>query len=222
MQGLAVAQRRGVDIEIRKGSGLVLDTSYLFYTFTGASGAGKDSIAAKVQDLFPSLGRLPSVTTRKPRTDAEERGETNYIFVSDHEFDQMIAQEKLLWTTEPFKDGKRYGTRTEDVAKVKMSRQPVLTDIDPPSLSKLRRFAGLPWVRSFFVTLGNNEQLLETRLRGRGDKVSGEELSKRIRENRWYEDWALMQRQEGVGLIRIDNSGQLETTLENVVRHMRG
>lgn len=75
--------------------------------FSGSSGVGKKTILSKLlADKNLKLKYSISLTTRAPR-DNEKNG-IDYFFVSDKEFDQAIANDKLLeWAI--FVDNK-YGT----------------------------------------------------------------------------------------------------------------
>jgi guanylate kinase len=66
----------------------------LLVVVSGPSGVGKDSVLQRVFDLDPSLSYSVSYTTRKPR--AGEVDGVAYSFVSDEEFDRLVAEDELL------------------------------------------------------------------------------------------------------------------------------
>lgn len=66
----------------------------LLVVVSGPSGVGKDSILRRVFELDPSLRYSVSYTTRQPRPG--EIDGVDYSFVSDAEFDRMIAAGELL------------------------------------------------------------------------------------------------------------------------------
>ena len=73
---------------------------------SGPSGVGKSTVVAGLRKESPEIWLSVSVTTRAPRPG--EVGGREYHFVSDAEFDQMLARGDLLeWATFA---GHRYGT----------------------------------------------------------------------------------------------------------------
>ncbi|MGC9530079.1 MAG: guanylate kinase [Candidatus Bipolaricaulaceae bacterium] len=73
---------------------------------TGPSGAGKSSVIAELLRADPGLRFAVSATTRPRRPD--EVDGRDYAFVTDREFDRMLADGELLeWTVY---QGHRYGT----------------------------------------------------------------------------------------------------------------
>ncbi|MEO9239077.1 MAG: guanylate kinase, partial [Jatrophihabitantaceae bacterium] len=61
---------------------------------SGPSGVGKGTVVAEVRRLFPHVWVSVSATTRKPRPG--EADGVQYYFVSDAEFDDLIATDRLL------------------------------------------------------------------------------------------------------------------------------
>ena len=73
----------------------------------GPTAVGKGTLAAYVRDHHPEVWISVSATTRPPRP-GEEHG-VHYWFVSDAEFDAMIAEDRLLeWAV--VHQAARYGT----------------------------------------------------------------------------------------------------------------
>jgi guanylate kinase len=60
----------------------------------GPTAVGKGSVAADIREHHPEVWISVSATTRSPRP-GEEDG-VHYWFVSDEEFDRMVAAEELL------------------------------------------------------------------------------------------------------------------------------
>ena len=72
----------------------------------GPSGVGKGTVLRELATMMPNLWVSVSVTTRLPR-DGETHGR-DYEFISDQEFDALIAANELLEWAEYA--GARYGT----------------------------------------------------------------------------------------------------------------
>src|ERR1700760_520662 len=78
---------------------------------SGPSGVGKGTVVAEVRRLFPHVWVSVSCTTRKPRP-GESDG-VQYHFLTDAQFDQLIAENELLeYATFA---GTRYGTPRKPV-----------------------------------------------------------------------------------------------------------
>jgi guanylate kinase len=103
----------------RKRRGLLLIVS-------SPSGAGKTSLSRRLVADHAELTLSISATTRKPRP-GEENGR-EYLFVSDAEFDAMVAGDAFLeWATV---HGHRYGTPRAPVTAALEAGKDVLFDID--------------------------------------------------------------------------------------------
>src|SRR3989338_3507170 len=77
----------------------------------GPSGVGKSVILRTLREAHPEL-HFPRSATTRPRRDGE--GNELYRFVSDEEFDQLIADNQFLeWAI--VHGGERYGTLTEEI-----------------------------------------------------------------------------------------------------------
>src|SRR5262249_57398982 len=73
---------------------------------SGPSGVGKSTVVASLRRRYPEIWLSVSVTTRAARPGEVDGRE--YRFVSDSEFDRMVANNELLeWATFA---GHKYGT----------------------------------------------------------------------------------------------------------------
>lgn len=77
----------------------------MILTLTGASGAGKTTIAKRILEKLPNARMLTSYTTRQPR-ETDLRGE--YSYISEEEFRAMQDRGEFLWAV--FVHGIHYGT----------------------------------------------------------------------------------------------------------------
>ena len=93
---------------------------------SGPSGVGKSTVVAGLRKESPEIWLSVSVTTRAPRPGEVDGRE--YHFVSDAEFDQMLARGDLLeWATFA---GHRYGTPRGPLAEKLAAGVPALLEID--------------------------------------------------------------------------------------------
>lgn len=140
---------------------------------SGPAGVGKGTVVQRLRSEHPQVWVSVSATTRPPRP-GELDGQ-HYRFVSDAEFDQMIATGGLLeWATVHGKH--RYGTPTDAVAQMAASGRPVILEIDLQGARQVRE--RLPEAQFVFLT-PPDWAVLEGRLRGRATE-SAEQVNRRL------------------------------------------
>ncbi|MFN3346842.1 MAG: guanylate kinase [Candidatus Bipolaricaulaceae bacterium] len=133
------------------------------FVITGPSGAGKSSVISALLARDPSLRFCPSLTTRPPRP--QEVHGRDYYFLSEAEFDQLLAQGALLEWAEY--QGHRYGTlKREVVNHLAQGLDVVLNKEVRGALAIKRAGLGYPVVLVFLVPPSWEE--LVRRVRGRG------------------------------------------------------
>ncbi len=143
---------------------------------SGPSGVGKGSVVAVVSRTYPSVWLSVSVTTRPPRP-GEVDG-AHYHFVSNAEFDRMIAAGELLEWAE-YTD-RRYGTPRAPVEEKLIAGVPVLLEIELRGAHQVKR--SMPGARFVFLKPPSWEEL-ERRLIGRGTE-SPEVIAARLRQGK--------------------------------------
>lgn len=103
-----------------------MDLQGFLIVLSGPSGVGKNTLMNRVIPRIPNLHYSVSVTTRSPRS-GEVDG-VDYFFVTDAEFDRMIANDEFLeWAVFV---GNRYGTPRSFIEDKIKQGQTVIMDVD--------------------------------------------------------------------------------------------
>jgi guanylate kinase len=113
---------------------VVTGTPARLTVLSGPSGVGKGTVVAEVRRRHPGVWVSVSVTTRRPRPG--ERDGEHYHFVTDAEFDRLIATDGLLEWAEYA--GNRYGTPAGPVRARLAAGQPALLEIELQGARKVR------------------------------------------------------------------------------------
>jgi guanylate kinase len=134
----------------------------------GPTAVGKGSIAADIRANHPEVWISVSATTRPPRP-----GEVNgvhYWFVSEEEFDRMVADNELLeWAV--VHGAARYGTPRQPVDLALASGQAAMLEIDLQGARQVRE--SMPEALFVFLEPPSWEELVR-RLVGRGTEDEAE------------------------------------------------
>lgn len=128
---------------------------------SGPSGVGKGTVVEHLRQHHPGVWLSVSVTTRSPRP--EETDGVEYRFVSDLEFDRLVAADELLEHAEYA--GYRYGTPRVPVEERLRAGEPALLEIDLQGARQVR--ARMPAALLVFLAPPSVPEL-ERRLVGRG------------------------------------------------------
>jgi guanylate kinase len=129
---------------------------------SGPTAVGKGTVVTRLIQEHPEIFVSVSVTTRPPRP-AEVDG-VHYHFVSEAEFDALIAEGALLeWAT--VHGVHRYGTPRGPVQQALDEGRPALLEIDLQGARQVK--ANCPEARFVFLTPPSWEELIR-RLVGRG------------------------------------------------------
>ena len=134
----------------------------------GPTAVGKGTVAAAVRDDHPDVWISVSATTRAPRP-GEVDG-THYHFVSEAEFDDMVATDALLeWAV--VHGAARYGTPRLPVEEALNAGRPALLEIDLQGARQVRET--MPGALFVFLKPPSWEELVR-RLVGRGTESEAE------------------------------------------------
>jgi len=167
------------------------------------SGAGKTTMSRRLLAGDPQIALSVSATTRPPR--AGEMDGVDYRFVSDAEFEQLVATARLLEWAHVF--GNRYGTPREPVDAALADGRDILFDIDWQGTQQLRQSqAGGDLVSIFLLPPTLDE--LHNRLRTRAsdsEAVIGGRMARAADEiSHWAEyDYVLVNDDPGQCLYEI-------------------
>jgi guanylate kinase len=134
----------------------------------GPTAVGKGSVSADIRAHHPEIWISISATTRAPRPD--EQNGVHYWFVSEAEFDRMVAEDELLeWAV--VHRAARYGTPRAPVEEMLAAGRPALLEIDLQGARQVR--AAMPEARMVFLAPPSWEELVR-RLVGRGTEGQDE------------------------------------------------
>jgi guanylate kinase len=134
----------------------------------GPTAVGKGTVTAWVREQHPEIWISVSATTRRRRPD--EQDGVHYHFVSDEEFDRLVAGDELLeWAV--VHKGARYGTPRQPVLDALAAGRPALLEIDLQGARQVRE--RMPEALFVFLAPPSWEELVR-RLVGRGTEDEAE------------------------------------------------
>lgn len=152
----------------------------MLLVLSGPSGVGKDTAWKAAAPCLPSFAKVTTCTTRARRL-GEEEG-VHYFFVSDGEFDRMIAQDELLeWA---LVNGNRYGVPVSSVTNRLGQGGDVVCIIEVQGALKIRYL----FPDSLLVFLkpppGREAQVLKERIEKRGTENPAQ-IATRLQTASW-------------------------------------
>src|SRR6516162_11916680 len=149
----------------------------LMLAVSSPSGAGKTSLCRRLSADHDHLVLSISVTTRAERP-GEENGR-EYHFITDHEFDKLIAEDALLEWAEVH--GARYGSPRFPIEQALAAGEDVLFDIDWQGAASIATRAPDDTIRVFVLPPSMGE--LRRRLYARAQDVP-EVIERRLQKAR--------------------------------------
>jgi len=145
-----------------------LDQDSRLTVLAGPTAVGKGTITAWVREHHPEIWISVSATTRKRRP-GEQDG-VHYHFVSEDEFDRLVADDELLeWAV--VHRGARYGTPRRPVVQALADGRLTLLEIDLQGARQVRE--RMPEARFVFLAPPSWDELVR-RLVGRGTEDEAE------------------------------------------------
>lgn len=207
--GLGALQRDRLETFVRERSGaLPRGERPPLTVLAGPTAVGKGTVATYVRDHHPDVKLSVSATTRAPRPG--EIDGVHYFFVTDEDFDRMLAADELLeWAT--VHNTYRYGTPRGPVVEASARGEVVLLEIDLQGARQVRQ--SMPDARLVFLAPPSWDELVR-RLVGRG--TEGEEERARRLETAKIELAAADEFDE------IIVNDEVETAAARLVELMRG
>lgn len=207
--GLGALQRDRLETFVRERSGaLPRGERPPLTVLAGPTAVGKGTVATYVRDHHPDVKLSVSATTRAPRPG--EIDGVHYFFVTDEDFDRMLAADELLeWAT--VHNRYRYGTPRGPVMEASARGEVVLLEIDLQGARQVRQ--SMPDARLVFLAPPSWDELVR-RLVGRG--TEGEEERARRLETAKIELAAADEFDE------IIVNDEVETAAARLVELMRG
>jgi guanylate kinase len=143
-------------------------TSPRLTVVSGPTAVGKGTVVQRLRQEHPEIFVSVSATTRPPRPG--EIDGTHYLFVSEAQFDALVAENALLeWAV--VHGTHRYGTLKAPVLKALASGRNALLEIDLQGARQVRK--ALPEARFVFLAPPSWEEL-RRRLVGRGTESAAQ------------------------------------------------
>ncbi|MCK9523150.1 MAG: guanylate kinase [Proteobacteria bacterium] len=138
--------------------------SPLLLIVSSPSGAGKTTLCHKLLAEFPRIRFSVSHTTRHPRPN--EVDGRDYHFVSQADFDQMVADERFIeWA---HVHGNRYGTAHSEIQQAQNNDIDLIFDVDYQGAQQIK--TAYPKAVGIFVLPPNIDEL-KRRLSSRGTET---------------------------------------------------
>lgn len=135
---------------------------------SGPTAVGKGTVVTRLMELHPEIFISVSATTRPPRP--SEIDGVHYHFVSDEQFDALIAADALLeWAV--VHGTHRYGTLRAPVLEAIAAGRPALLEIDLQGARQVK--ATLPEARFVFLAPPSWDEMVR-RLVGRGTESAAQ------------------------------------------------
>jgi guanylate kinase len=149
------------------------------FILVGPSGAGKNTLMRRVQDRIDDLPQLATMTTRAMR--AGEQNGREHWFVSQQEFEDLIANDRLIeWQQVHLND--LYGTPRAPVEAAINTDRDLIADIEFLGATEIHK--AYPQHTILIFVTPSNLDILADRIRQRGD-ITPEALADRLERARF-------------------------------------
>ncbi len=175
----------------------------LLVVLSGPSGAGKDAVLDEMKRRGHHFHRVITCTTRPPR-DGERDG-VDYFFVTDAQFDALIARNGLLEHAVVY--GHRSGVPRQQVVDKLREGLDVYVRTDVQGAASIKRLA--PGAVLVFIAPSSIDEL-EQRIRARGSDDE-ERIQRRLKTA--HEEMA---RRGEFEYVIVNEPGRLEATVDRL------
>lgn len=153
----------------RGATGNTAPTRGRLIVVAGPTAVGKGTVVARIRDKHPDVRFSVSATTRAPRP-GEAEG-VHYFFVSDDEFDRVVAAHQMLeWAVVHGQN--RYGTPRAPIVEALERGDSIILEIDIQGARQVK--AAMPEAILVFLLPPSWEELVR-RLESRGTEDSAEQ-----------------------------------------------
>ena len=149
------------------------DSNNIMVILSSPSGAGKTTIAKKIQQKYQTFKISVSHTTRKPRSN--EIDGVDYYFISHEKFKKFISEGKFYEYAKIFDN--YYGTLKETVDQT-IKKNDIIFDIDWQGTQQLSKFKNLKLIKIYLIPPNKDE--LKQRLIKR-NQDSPQEVERRFK-----------------------------------------
>ena len=128
------------------------DSNNIMVILSSPSGAGKTTIAKKIQQKYQTFKISVSHTTRKPRPN--EIDGVDYYFISHDKFKQLINEDKFYEYAKIFDN--YYGTSKDSVDQM-IKKNDIIFDIDWQGTQQLSKFKNLKLIKIYLIPPNKDE-----------------------------------------------------------------
>jgi len=128
------------------------DSNNIMVILSSPSGAGKTTIAKKIQQKYQTFKISVSHTTRKPRPN--EIDGVDYYFISHEKFEKLISEDKFYEYAKIFDN--YYGTSKETVDQM-IKKNDIIFDIDWQGTQQLSKFKNLKLIKIYLIPPNKDE-----------------------------------------------------------------
>ena len=180
------------------------DSGPLLVVISGPSGAGKDSVVARMKELGYPFHFVVTATTR-PKRPGEVDG-VDYHFLSEEEFLALLEKGELLEHAIVY--GQHKGIPKEEVRKALASGKDVIMRLDVQGAATIRRL--VPDAVLIFIVPSSEEEMIRRLKRRRTESL--EELERRIATAREE-----MKRVKEFDYVVVNRDGALDEAVRAVV-----